>query len=99
MYCTVMYCTVLYCTVARDGKPDLEKPQLKAVTTDLTTTKQSELLKAVTKVDKIVLKEAPPEYEFIADPPSISGTVLYSTVLYSTVLYSTVLYSTVTYIS
>jgi len=59
--------------VIREGKPDLEKPQLKAATTDLTTTKQSELLKAVTKADKIVLKEAPPEYEFIADPPSISA--------------------------
>jgi len=59
--------------VIREGKPDLEKPQLKAVSTDLTTSKQSELLKSVTKVDKIVLKEAPPEYEFIADPPSISA--------------------------
>lgn len=59
--------------VIREGKPDLEKPQLKAVTTDLTTTKQSEILKSVTKTDKVVLKEAPPEYEFIADPPSIAA--------------------------
>jgi splicing factor 3A subunit 1 len=59
--------------VIREGKPDLEKPQLKAITTDLTTTKQSEILKSVTKADKVVLKEAPPEYEFIADPPSISA--------------------------
>jgi len=59
--------------VIREGKPELEKPQLKAVATDLTTTKQTELLKSVTKVDKVVLKEAPPEYEFIADPPSISA--------------------------
>lgn len=60
--------------VIREGKPDLEKPQLKSsITTDLTTTKQSELLKSVTKVDKVVLKEAPPDYEFIADPPSISA--------------------------
>ena len=46
-----------------------------AASTDLTTIKQSELLKAVSKThaEKIVLKEAPPEYEFIADPPSISG--------------------------
>ena len=41
----------------------------------MTTIKQSELLKAVTKdhAAKIVLKEAPPEYEFLADPPSISA--------------------------
>ena len=61
----------------REGKPEIEKPQLKATaaSTDLTTIKQSELLKAVSKThaEKIVLKEAPPEYEFIADPPSISG--------------------------
>ena len=61
----------------REGKPEIEKPQLKATaaSTDLTTIKQSELLKAVSKshAEKIVLKEAPPEYEFIADPPSISG--------------------------
>jgi len=61
--------------VIREGKPELEKPQLKAATQDLTTIKQSELLKAVTKdhAAKIVLKEAPPEYEFLADPPSISA--------------------------
>ena len=62
---------------SREGKPEIEKPQLKATaaSTDLTTIKQSELLKAVSKshAEKIVLKEAPPEYEFIADPPSISG--------------------------
>ena len=48
-----------------------------AASTDLTTIKQSELLKAVSKThaEKIVLKEAPPEYEFIADPPSISGKI------------------------
>ena len=64
----------------REGKPEIEKPQLKAtaVSTDLTTIKQSELLKAVSKThaEKIVLKEAPPEYEFIADPPSISGKII-----------------------
>ena len=63
----------------REGKPEIEKPQLKATaaSTDLTTIKQSELLKAVSKThaEKIVLKEAPPEYEFIADPPSISGKI------------------------
>jgi len=63
--------------VIREGKPEIEKPQLKATaaSTDLTTIKQSELLKAVSKThaEKIVLKEAPPEYEFIADPPSISA--------------------------
>ena len=63
--------------IFREGKPEIEKPQLKATaaSTDLTTIKQSELLKAVSKshAEKIVLKEAPPEYEFIADPPSISG--------------------------
>ena len=68
----------------REGKPEIEKPQLKATaaSTDLTTIKQSELLKAVSKThaEKIVLKEAPPEYEFIADPPSISGKInLFST--------------------
>ena len=71
------YWGVLNNSLFREGKPEIEKPQLKAsaASTDLTTIKQSELLKAVSKThaEKIVLKEAPPEYEFVADPPSISG--------------------------
>jgi len=46
---------------------------VKALPTESIAKKQSEILKSVTKEDVIVPKEPPPEYEFLADPPSISA--------------------------
>jgi len=57
--------------VIREGKPEPEK--VKALPTESVAKKQSEILKSVTKEDVIVPKEPPPEYEFLADPPSISA--------------------------
>jgi len=57
--------------VIREGKAEPEK--VKALPTESVAKKQSELLKSVTKEDVIVPKEPPPEYEFLADPPSISA--------------------------
>jgi len=57
--------------VIREGKPEPEK--VKALPTESIAKKQSEILKSVTKEDVIVPKEPPPEYEFLADPPSISA--------------------------
>jgi len=58
--------------VIREGKPEPEKIKA-ALPTESVAKKQSELLKSVTKEDVIVPKEPPPEYEFLADPPSISA--------------------------
>jgi len=57
--------------VIREGKAEPEK--IKSLPTESVAQKQSELLKSVTKEDVIVPKEPPPEYEFLADPPSISA--------------------------
>jgi len=66
----------------REGKSDPEKPVQKAIAapvaapTEAVARKQSELLKSATKKKKeepVVPKEPPPEYEFLADPPSISA--------------------------
>jgi len=57
--------------VIREGKAEPEK--IKALPIESVAQKQSELLKSVTKEDVIVPKEPPPEYEFLADPPSISA--------------------------
>jgi len=57
--------------VIREGKAEPEK--IKVMPTESVAKKQSELLKSVTKEDVIVPKEPPPEYEFLADPPSISA--------------------------
>jgi len=57
--------------VIREGKAEPEK--IKVLPTESVAKKQSELLKSVTKEDVIVPKEPPPEYEFLADPPSISA--------------------------
>jgi len=57
----------------REGKVEPEK--VKAIETSTTTVakKQSELLKSVQKEQVIVPKEPPAEFEFLADPPSISA--------------------------
>jgi len=57
--------------VIREGKAEPEK--VKTLPTESVAKKQSDLLKSVTKEDVIVPKEPPPEYEFLADPPSISA--------------------------
>jgi len=62
-------------TQIRDGKAD-DKPT-KSAPAEAVAKKQSELLQSVTKQKKEeaapIPKEAPPEFEFIADPPSISA--------------------------
>ena len=58
----------------REGKAD-DKPT-KSAPAESVAKKQSELLQSVTKQKKEeapIPKEAPPEFEFIADPPSISA--------------------------
>ena len=58
----------------REGKVEPEKvkaPEVAPVTA--VAHKQSELLKSVQKETTIVPKEPPPEFEFLADPPSISA--------------------------
>ena len=57
----------------REGKVEPEK--VKAIDTSTTSVaqKQSELLKSVQKEQVIVPKEPPAEFEFLADPPSISA--------------------------
>ena len=59
----------------REGKPEQEKAVAKTTPTEAVAKKQSELLKSVThkKEEPPVPKEPPPEYEFLADPPSISA--------------------------
>jgi len=62
-------------TQIRDGKPE-DKPAVKVdKVADSVAKKQSELLQFVTKKkeEAPVPKEPPPEFEFIADPPSISA--------------------------
>jgi len=63
-------------TQIREGKPD-EKAASKTTPAESVAKKQSELLQSVTKTKVVeevpIPKEAPPEYEFVADPPSISA--------------------------
>lgn len=59
--------------VIREGKAEPEKQSKQLAITEASAKKQSELLKSVTKEEKLVPKEPPPDYEFIADPPSISA--------------------------
>ena len=59
----------------REGKIEPERPEKvkpDAAATTAVAHKQSELLKAAVKED-IVPKEPPPDFEFLADPPSISA--------------------------
>jgi len=58
----------------REGKAEPEKVA-KPTPTEAVTKKQSEILKSVTKKaeEPPIPKEPPPEYEFLADPPSISA--------------------------
>jgi len=58
----------------REGKQEPEKikaPEVAPATA--VATKQSDFLKSVTKEKDIIPKEPPAEFEFIADPPSISA--------------------------
>jgi len=60
--------------VIREGKVEPDKPPKALGITEASAKKQSELLKSVTKEsERLVPKEPPPEYEFMADPPSISA--------------------------
>ena len=56
----------------REGKVEPE-PVAKVQDQSQVTSKQSELLKSVRKEETIVPKEPPAEFEFLADPPSISA--------------------------
>jgi len=59
----------------RDGKSEPDRIPKAAAPTESVTKKQAEILKSATKKkeEAPIPKEAPPEYEFIADPPSISA--------------------------
>ena len=59
----------------REGKVEPEPAKAPEPTTPATAVahKQSELLKSVQKEQTIVPKEPPPDFEFLADPPSISA--------------------------
>ena len=57
----------------REGKVEPEKVKAIETTTTSVAQKQSELLKSVQKEQVIVPKEPPAEFEFLADPPSISA--------------------------
>jgi len=58
----------------REGKVEPEKVKAPEVAPATAIAhKQSELLKSVQKETTIVPKEPPPEFEFLADPPSISA--------------------------
>ena len=60
-------------TFPREGKPEVERVEKKGPA-DISK-KQAEVVKAIThkKEEPPVPKEPPPEYEFLADPPSISA--------------------------
>ena len=57
----------------REGKQEPEKIKAPEVPATAVASKQSELLKSITKEKDIVPKEPPSDFEFVADPPSISA--------------------------